>query len=64
MPKVSHDVLQQVRAAFDRYRAEVLAASLERYTERTYIQRVDQFVRWLNDEFEPGIRKKTARRRW
>ena len=58
MPKVSHDILQRVRAAFERYRTEVLAANLKRNTQTTYIQRADCFVRWLDDDFEPGTRKR------
>ena len=58
MPKVSHDVLQRVRAAFERYQAEVDAAPLAPYTKHTYLLHAEHFVRWLDDDFEPGIRKR------
>lgn len=64
MPKVSHDILQRVRAALERYQAEVDAAPLTRSTKHTYILHAEHFVRWLDDDFEPGIQKRSNRRRW
>ena len=63
MPKVSQDILQRVRAALKRYQAEVDAAPLTRSTKRTYNLHAEHFVRWLADDFEPGIRAKTERLR-
>ena len=62
MPKVSQDSLQQVLRALERYEAEVNAAPLTRSTKHTYILHADHFVRWLQDEFEPGGQNKRLQR--
>ena len=54
MPKISQDCLAQVLSAFERYKEEVNAAPIADNTKNTYISHTDQFVRWLNDGFEPG----------
>ena len=58
MPKISQDCLTQVLRAMERYEEEVNATTMTRSTKHTYILHADQFVRWLNDEFEPGSTKK------
>lgn len=55
MPKINSQALQQVEAALDRYREEVEATRLRPSSKLTYLQRAECFVRWLNDDFEPGI---------
>ena len=57
--KVSPEALREIREAFERYKAEVETTRLAASAKKTYIDRTDQFVRWLNDEFTPG--EKVAR---
>ena len=54
MPKINHDALRQVQEALDRYEKEVDATSLARSSKNTYLLHAWHFVRWLNDDFEPG----------
>ena len=58
MPEVSQDSLAQVLRALESYESEVNAAPLTRSTKHTYILHADHFVRWLQDDFEPGSTKK------
>ena len=64
MPKVSYDALQQVEAALGQYEAEVHAANLKWSTKKTYTLHAGNFVRWLKDDFEPGILRKPRRGKW
>lgn len=41
--------------AFERYAQEVDNADLKAKTKETYIGRTEQFVRWLGDDFPPGL---------
>lgn len=54
MPKISNDALRQVQEALDRYEEEVNGSSLARNTKATYLLHANNFVRWLDDDFEPG----------
>ena len=54
MPKVNAEVLKAVQAAFQRYESEVLDANLKDTSKDTYINRARYFVRWLDDDFDPG----------
>ena len=54
MPKVSSEVLKAVRDALERYEAEVTDTPLTPSAKKTYILHAEHFVRWLNDDFEPG----------
>lgn len=54
MAKISRIALDEVTDALDRYIAEVQDADLAPNTKRTSILNARQFVRWLNDDFEPG----------
>ena len=54
MPKISGDALRQVKEALDRYEKEVGATSLAPSSKKTYLLHAWHFVRWLNDDFEPG----------
>ncbi len=58
MPKISQDCLAQVLSALERYKREVSTANLAGTTKSTYTLHADNFVRWLNDDFEPGGRNK------
>ena len=55
MPKIDREALQQVQAALHRYQEEVAATRLRPSSKWTYLQHAEHFVRWLNDDFEPGI---------
>ena len=54
MPKVNYAVVAQVRDAFAQYEREVTASRLTLQSKATYILHASQFVRWLDDDFEPG----------
>ena len=54
MPKVTPSTTKVVKDALAAYIAEVEATSLKRKTKDTYCRHASTFVRWLNDEFEPG----------
>ena len=55
MPKINNDALRQVQEALDRYEKEVNAKPLAPSSRKTYILHAWHFVRWLNDDFEPGV---------
>lgn len=54
MPKISRDALRQVQDALEQYEDEVDDSLLKRSTKHTYILHAQNFVRWLDDDFEPG----------
>ena len=54
MPKVSPEVLKSVQKALDRYIEEVEGSRLSQNAKQTYIGHSREFVRWLDDDFEPG----------
>gem|GEM_PF-2680771 len=54
--RVRPETLDEVRAAFERYRAEVMSASLADSSRRTYLVHAENFVRWLGGDFQPGRR--------
>lgn len=54
MPKVSHEVLTIIQQALNRYIEEVEATHLSPLSKTTYIGHSREFVRWLDDDFEPG----------
>ena len=60
MPKVTPSTMKEVEAALERYIAEVEAAPLKPATVRTYCHHARSFVRWLNDQFEPGATVRSA----
>lgn len=57
MARISADALQEVRSALEEYREEVESTDLADSTKETYTLHAENFVRWLADEFEPGILK-------
>ena len=54
MAKVNREFLEDLRAAFELYSEAVNQANLRRQTKKTYLLDVQRFVRWLEDDFEPG----------
>ena len=58
MPKVSPEVLKSVQEALTRYIEEVEASPLARKSKRTYLLHSRNFVRWLNDDFQPSAHKR------
>ena len=54
MAKISQDALKQVQAALENYLVEVEASKLKMSTKATYSRHAKTFVRWLDDDFEPG----------
>ena len=56
MPKVSAEVLNVVKDALSRYETEVEDSPLRSDTKDTYLLHARHFVRWLDDDFEPGAR--------
>ena len=58
MAKVNREFLEDLRAAFELYSEAVNQTTLSRHSKRTYLSDVQRFIRWLEDEFEPGRRGK------
>ena len=56
MPKVDQSTLRRVQEALHQYESEVEEAPLRDSTKRTYLLHARNFVRWLDDDFEPGER--------
>ena len=54
MPKLTPAAMIVVKAALEKYIEEVEAAPLRSATIQTYCHHARQFVRWLDDDFEPG----------
>ncbi len=54
MQRISRPCLKQVRDALEMYEEEVEATELMPSTKQTYLQHAKNFVRWLEDDFEPG----------
>ena len=62
MPKLDRDVMRPVQDALGSYEEEVEATECTRSTKNTYLLHARQFVRWLNDDFEPGVTLRDGRR--
>ena len=57
MPKkVSSQVLDAVQKSLERYESEVADTSMTPNTKKTYLLHALNFVRWPDDDFEPGSR--------
>ena len=54
MAKISQSALAEIRAALEAYKDEVMATPLADSSKRTYIPHAENFVRWLDEDFEPG----------
>ena len=61
MPQINQEALKMVQEALERYVREVRAAGLSPSSEQTYILHARHFVRWLDDDFEPGINLRSRR---
>ncbi len=65
MAKVGKEVLVAVQDALEQYEQEVQDAEesgfLTEQTKKTYLLHAKHFVRWLDDDFEPGGRGKNNR---
>ena len=55
MAKVSREVLEAVQDALQRYEREVEATGMTGQSKSTYLLHARHFVRWLDDDFEPGV---------
>lgn len=62
MPKLDRDVMRLVQDALGSYEEEVEVTECTRSTKNTYLLHARQFVRWLNDDFEPGVTLRDGRR--
>ena len=54
MPKVDRETLRKIEVAFERYKAELQESDLKYATVTTYLLDAERFIRWLNDQYEPG----------
>ena len=57
MAKLSPGMMESVKRALQIYVNEVENSPLMPLTKRTYLLHAENFVRWLDDDFEPGARK-------
>ncbi len=58
MPKVSPEILAAVKVALKSYIDEIESKSnpMRDTSKGTYCRHASHFVRWLDDDFEPGAR--------
>lgn len=54
MGTVEQDCIAQIRAALEDYEQEVKTSALKPKSKSTYIRHARHFVRWLQNDFEPG----------
>lgn len=54
--KVTPSTLAEIRSALATYTQEVESTGLSANTKKTYLLHVNTFVRWLEDDFIPGVR--------
>ena len=54
MPKLDPATTRKVERAAERYLSEVDESLMTENSKGTYRRHVEHFVRWLNDDFEPG----------
>lgn len=54
MVKLDSETLGKVRDLLEGYEREVEATGLQPSSKRTYILHARHFVRWLDDDFDPG----------
>ena len=55
MPKVGDDALREVTIALRQWEYDVTESDgLKQSSKQTYIDYAREFVRWLNDDFQPG----------
>ena len=56
MAKISDPAVEEVRQALRRYVAEVEASPLKQSSKWNFVLHAENFVRWLEDSFNPGSR--------
>ena len=54
---VSSKALEEIEAALREYEREVESSNMTPSTKHTYMLHSENFVKWLKDEFVPGLRK-------
>ena len=54
MAKIDRTCLEAVKNAYEEYAKEVTLSGLSHKSKQTYTNHAEQFVRWLDDDFEPG----------
>ncbi|MBA7645491.1 hypothetical protein ES703_53249 [subsurface metagenome] len=54
MAEIRPQALAEVKAALERFEAEVKGSKLSKDSQQTYSSHARQFVRWLEGVFEPG----------
>ena len=54
--KISIEAIGEIRRALEQYNVVVDHAELSESTKNTYLLHAENFVRWLQDDFEPGSR--------
>lgn len=59
MPKINPKALQDVQEALEKYEAVVNATKMTPSTKKTYALHSRNFVRWLADDFTPGINSRS-----
>jgi hypothetical protein len=52
--KVRPEILHEVELALESYEVEVERSALLPSAKQTYLVHARHFVRWLNDDFDPG----------
>ncbi len=62
-PRISLVALKEVETALREYIDLVVRADLSNWAKTEYVDRADQFVRWLKWEFEPGSRGQSGPRK-
>ena len=60
MPNIRSEALAEVKRAFAQYEDDVKNALLSPDSKRTYVRHARTFVRWLDDDFEPGSKNRLA----
>ena len=63
MAKISEDVLKAVKKAHTEYVSEVIVSPLSDFTKALYCSHTLQFIRWREDDFQPG-QGATGRELW
>lgn len=54
MAEIGPQALAEVKAALERFEAEVKASKLQQNSQVTYSAHAKQFVSWLEGDFTPG----------
>ena len=55
--KISVEALGEIKDALVNYKGTVDDTSMTESSKKTYTLHAEHFVRWLDDDFEPGGRK-------